>query len=490
MQIRIEILGRLRVTLPDESSVEHFTTRKAAALLGYLALFPGRAHPREQLAEVFWPDVEPASGRNSLNVALNGLRTCLGEALVTDRAYVRLRSEDVTTDLAEALATRRVFDPDQLLAGFYDDFVIAERERLKAVLGALSSRSVPLLQEARQVIPGGAVPLEASFYIERATDGALRDALRRSDSIILLKGAHEVGKTSLLARGVQTARQSRARVALTDLSTLPGAEAMGFFRALATSLADELELAETPETLWSEARSPAMNLERFVRRAALETRSAPVVWALDEVDRLFELPFGPDLFRLFRSWHNRRSLEPDGPWSRLTLVIAYATEAQLFLTDLHQSPFNVGTRLTLSDFTLEDTSELNRRFGSPLTSLEELLALREWVGGQPYLNHLAFYALSGGMSLTQFQEQALDHEGIFGGHMRRLLASLARRPDRSAAIEKLLAGSAALTQEQFYHLRAAGLLAGDSSGEARFRCRLYRDWLQENFSTGRESFSY
>ena len=480
MRVRIELLGRPTVVLPDGSRVEHFSTRKAAALLGYLALFPGKPHPRELLVETFWPDVEPGSGRNSLNVALNALRPSLEEALVTDRTYIRLEEVAITTDLAEALAARRVFDPDQLLAGFYDDFVIAERERLKAVLGALSAQSAPLLQEARQVIPGGAVPLGVSFYIERATDGALRDALRRADSIILLKGAHEVGKTSLLARGVQTARLSRARVALTDLSTLPGADVTSFFRALATSLADELELTEAPETLWSEARSPAMNLERFVRRAALETGNAPVVWALDEVDRLFELPFGPDLFRLFRSWHNRRSLEPDGPWSRLTLVIAYATEAQLFLTDLHQSPFNVGTRLTLSDFTLEDTSELNRRFGSPLASLEELLALREWVGGQPYLNHLAFYALSGGMSLIEFQGQALDHEGIFGGHMRRLLASLARSPDRSAAIEKLLAGSAALTQEQFYHLRAAGLLAGDSSGEARFRCRLYRDWLLRN----------
>nr|WP_309695061.1 AAA-like domain-containing protein [Armatimonas sp.] len=480
MQTRIEILGRLRVRLPDGSSVEHFATRKAAALLGYLALFPGRAHLREQLAEVFWPEVEPASGRNSLNVALNSLRPHLGEALVTDRVYVQLRTEQLTTDLAEALASKRSFAPDTLLAGFYDDFVIAERERLKAQLGSLLQNWAFPVSDARQVMPGGAVPLEASFYIERTTDGALRDALRRSDSTILLKGAHEVGKTSLLARGAETARRSGARVALTDLSTLPSESAQSFFRALATSLSDELALDETPETLWSEARSPAMNLERFVRRAALETSQTTLVWALDEVDRLFELPFGPDLFRLFRSWHNRRSLEPHGPWSYLTLVIAYATEAQLFLTDLHQSPFNVGTRLTLSDFTLEDTAELNRRFGSPLVSSEELLALREWVGGQPYLNHLAFHALSDGLPLTELLAQALNPEGLFGGHLRRLSASLLRSPGQSAAIQSLLEGNQTLSQELFYRLRAAGLLAGDSSSEARFRCRLYRDWLLRN----------
>lgn len=450
--------------------MDHFATRKAAALLGYLALFPETAHPREQLAELFWPDVEPTSGRNSLNVALNSLRACLGDCLVTDRTYVQLQG--ATTDLGEALASQRSFDPDVLLSGFYDDFVIAERERLKALgIGALPAGQQ--LSQMRQVVPGGAVPLDASFYIERATDGALREALRRTDSIILLKGAHEVGKTSLLARGVQAARQSRARVALTDLATLPGADAGTFFRALATSLADELELTESPESLWSEARSPAMNLERFVRRAALEQAGPPVVWALDEVDRLFELPFGPDVFRLFRSWHNRRSLEPAGPWSRLTLVIAYATEAQLFLTDLHQSPFNVGTRLTLSDFTLEDTTELNRRFGSPLRAPDQLLELREWIGGQPYLNHLAFYAISGGLALSELIAQALDPEGLFGGHLRRLSASLGHED----VIHGLLENRGRLTQEQFYRLRAAGLLAGESSAEARFRCRLYREWL-------------
>ncbi|MBB6050567.1 AAA-like domain-containing protein [Armatimonas rosea] len=479
MSVHIELLGRPAIVFRDGSRVEHFPTRKAAALLGYLALCPGVPQPREVLAELFWPEVEPVSGRNSLNVALNALRTSLGEALTTDRTYVQLLPEHVTTDLALALETGRSFDPDQLLAGFYDDFVIAERERLKA-LGLGSAKSAPTLTETRRIVPGGAVPLEASYYIERATDGALRDALRRTDSIILLKGAHEVGKTSLLARGAQAARQSRARVALTDLATLPETDATAFFRALATSLADELGVDESPEALWSEARSPAMNLERFVRRAVLEPRGTSVVWALDEVDRLFELPFGPDLFRLFRSWHNRRSLEPDGPWSGLTLVIAYATEAQLFLTDLHQSPFNVGTRLTLSDFTLEDTAELNRRFGSPLVSSDQLLALREWIGGQPYLNHLAFHALSDGLPLAELLAQALNPEGLFGGHLRRLSASLQRSPGQSAAIQSLLEGKQTLSQEPFYRLRAAGLLAGDSSSEARFRCRLYRDWLLRN----------
>ena len=98
--------------------------------------------------------------------------------------------------------------------------------------------------------------------------------------------------------------------------------------------------------------------------AALGQNQTHLVWGMDEVDRLFTCAFGNEVFGLFRSWHNARSLDPAGPWPRLTLALAYATEAHLFITDIHQSPFNVGTRLVLEDFTLAQMAELNRRAGT------------------------------------------------------------------------------------------------------------------------------
>jgi serine/threonine protein kinase len=57
---------------------------------------------------------------------------------------------------------------------------------------------------------GGAVPLDSKFYIARATDDEFQAAIARQDSIVLVKGARQVGKTSLLARGLQQARAARA----------------------------------------------------------------------------------------------------------------------------------------------------------------------------------------------------------------------------------------------------------------------------------------
>src|SRR5438876_10938082 len=94
-----------------------------------------------------------------------------------------------------------------------------------------------------------------------------------------------------------------------------------------------------PGDAWDNHRSPNTNFDRYLRREVLGKVDAQVVWGLDEVDRLFTCNFGGEVFGMFRSWHNKRALDPHGPWARLTLAIAYATEAHLFITDLNQSPF-------------------------------------------------------------------------------------------------------------------------------------------------------
>src|SRR5207248_7688922 len=116
--------------------------------------------------------------------------------------------------------------------------------------------------------PGGAMPLGSPFYIERPVDGAFMAALARRDSIILLKGPRQVGKTSLLARGLSRARETGARVALTDLQKLTTeqlASADALFFTVAEMMAEELELETPVEELWNPRRGWNVNCERFLR---------------------------------------------------------------------------------------------------------------------------------------------------------------------------------------------------------------------------------
>ena len=85
------------------------------------------------------------------------------------------------------------------------------------IVDALCAPPPELSRRTRQLEPpGGAMPLDSRYYIERTTDAELHNALRRRDSIVLVEGARQMGKTSLLARGLQRVRTSGAKVACTD----------------------------------------------------------------------------------------------------------------------------------------------------------------------------------------------------------------------------------------------------------------------------------
>jgi predicted ATPase/DNA-binding SARP family transcriptional activator len=152
---KIELLGRLQATA-GEHTATRFRTAKTGALLAYLAYHGRRSHAREELIELFWPETEPALGRNSLSQSLSSLRNQLeppgtpaGAVLQADRFHVRLNPDGYTTDVAAfeaALAGARKSEGDErirrlaeaaalyggeLLPGWYDDWTLSERERLR-----------------------------------------------------------------------------------------------------------------------------------------------------------------------------------------------------------------------------------------------------------------------------------------------------------------------------------------------------------------------
>jgi hypothetical protein len=369
-----------------------------------------------------------------------------------------------------------------LLNPLQHTFWIGPEDDERLIAAILASLDAPLPVDAVTLEPGGgAVPLDSRFYIVRQTDEEFRAAVGRKDSIVLVKGARQMGKTSLLARALQEARQQGTRVALSDAQTLTAsvlASPDSLYMAFAAEVAMQLDLDVSPRRQWDEELGANVNVEMFLRRHVLRPEAGPLVWGIDEVDRLFACPFASEVFGLFRSWHNRRALDPSGPWSRLTLAIAYATEAHLFITDNNQSPFNVGTQVSLQDFTPAQVEELNRRYGSPLRSEAELARFYALFNGQPYLVRRGLDEMVGRqVTLAVLEAQGDRDEGPFGDHLRRLLAFLSRDDELVTVMRGLLQGAPCPNLEIFYRLRSSGLIIGNSLSEARLRCRLYADYL-------------
>jgi hypothetical protein len=206
---------------------------------------------------------------------------------------------------------------------------------------------------------------------------------------------------------------------------------------------------------------------------------SPLVWCLDEADKVFPAPFASDFFGLIRSFHNARANRPNGPWKNLTLIIAYATEARLFIRDLNQSPFNVGRKIELMDFDRQQLQLLNHRYGSPLTVSEED-AVFELLNGQPFLSRRALDAVATGRyTCAALLAEATRDDGPFHDHLQRLMLGVMELPSVTDFVRQVLAGiaSAATDTPTFDRLNSAGVITQQRNGGIQFRCELYRRYL-------------
>jgi hypothetical protein len=330
---------------------------------------------------------------------------------------------------------------------------------------------------------GGAVPIGSKFYIERTSDVQFLEAVDQKQSIVLAKGARQMGKTSLLVRAIDRAVDKGWQVARTDFQKLGDEDLQSsetVYKALANSLWMELDLDGDPDETWMPSKSPALNFERYLRKHVFPAVGEHFLWSLDEADRLLTASCGGEVFALFRSWHNERATNPTGPWSKLTLAFAYATEAHLFIKDLNQSPFNVGVHLTLQDFDLNQVAELNGRYGEPVKG-EDLLRVQRLLGGHPFLTRKCLYLIAAEQtSLDEFEKVVVSDDGPVGDHLKRMLFLLARDPELTEDLKEILAGRQCPSEESFYRLRSAGVILGDSPRNPRLRCDVYKRFLSRH----------
>ena len=155
-------------------------------------------------------------------------------------------------------------------------------------------------------VAGGGLSPNSDFYIYRNQDQEFRTSILRQDSIVLLKGSRQVGKTSMLGRGLQAARERDVAVVSTNFEKLGRQELTTLdtlFFTLAGWISDSLSLSTNLE--WKSTRSPQRNFERFIQNVIAE-KHLPLVWAMDEVDRLFTESYAGEFFAAIRSWHNER----------------------------------------------------------------------------------------------------------------------------------------------------------------------------------------
>ncbi len=112
-RIKLWLLGSPRVEI--EERVIDFGTRKAVALLSYLAT-TGQPHTRDATLSLLWPEYDSEKGRAALRTTLWILRKSLGDnVLSTTRQQIKLvHSAEIWVDVREFLGhTQDALMPEQ-----------------------------------------------------------------------------------------------------------------------------------------------------------------------------------------------------------------------------------------------------------------------------------------------------------------------------------------------------------------------------------------
>ena len=160
--LTVRLLGQFALH-QDDQPVE-MVSRPAQSLFAYLILNAGTVYRREKLAGLFWPDSSEANARSNLRHALWRIRKGIGDAYLLadkltvtfglDSAYwldTQVLTDDHTQDTSVAgLETSVSVYKGELLPGFYDEWVLLEQDRLRAVYDKRMQQLLDKLAESKQ----------------------------------------------------------------------------------------------------------------------------------------------------------------------------------------------------------------------------------------------------------------------------------------------------------------------------------------------------
>ena len=245
-------------------------------------------------------------------------------------------------------------------------------------------------------VTGGTLSRDALCYVTRHADHQLYDRLRGGNFCYVLT-ARQMGKSSLMVRTAARLREEGVGVAVLDLTAIgTNLTAEQWYGGLLTQMAQQLNLEDELEEFWDSrpVLGPLQRWMQAVRQVVLTRFPGRVVVFIDEIDAVRSLPFSTDeFFAGIRELYNRRTADPK--LERLSFCLLGVAAPSDFIRDTRMTPFNIGQRIELHDFTEAEAQVLAYGLGEREREGPVLLnRIHSWTGGHPYLTQRLCQAVS------------------------------------------------------------------------------------------------
>jgi predicted ATPase/DNA-binding SARP family transcriptional activator len=290
MSLEIYLLGQFK--LQANSRPIELPSRPAQSLLAYLALNAGVTQRREKLACLLWPEASESNARGYLRQALWRIRKALENGSLEGGDYLQISDIDVTFDeqsdywldakllleKKEGQSTKEMIAAaglyrGELLPGFYDEWVLLERDRLEAAYQQKMNLLLEGLIEARrwnEALKWGEEWIRLGYGPEAAYRGLMRAHAGLGDQG-MVEAAYQrcveaLGRELGLQPSPETQRlYEQIRRGELDIPEPPPGDAFSLVQQPPFLNAEEARPVETPIFVAREAE--LAQLDRFLKLA-------------------------------------------------------------------------------------------------------------------------------------------------------------------------------------------------------------------------------
>lgn len=228
---------------------------------------------------------------------------------------------------------------------------------------------------------------DAPSYVRRKADDELFNGLS-GDEFCHVLTSRQMGKSSLMLRTAVRLRDAGITVAILDLTGIgTNLSPEQWYCGLIMQLGDRLDLEDELLAFWEDQAflGPMQRWIAAIRKVVLPLRAGRLVIFVDEIDAVASLAFSTDeFFAGIRECYNLRN--EDGEMNRLTFCLLGVVNPSDLIRNTLTTPFNVGQRIELNDFTEKEALSLAAELGhSAAANCELLKRVFYWTNGHPYL---------------------------------------------------------------------------------------------------------
>lgn len=309
--------------------------------------------------------------------------------------------------------------------------------------------------------PGGAISLSNEHYIEPNEFDLAKNEILKKRSVVTIKGPRQFGKTSMMIRllhFVKTTSNS-TRVAFIDFQSIENeffSSHSKLWKRIIDDISFQIEIASQDRNNWDHKASTLQNLNNFVEYIFDKSTKDSLLICLDEADRVLTKNIGQDFFGLIRAIYNRGAIEQI--WRRINWCIATSTEPSYYLTDINQSPFNIGLNISLPKFNYNNIISLASKMRIELHE-SEIHHIAHFLGGHPYLTHLLlFHVKSHPKIRSSYFSKDSASRGIFRDHLNRILINLASEEKLIQALKMILSNRKCNDYDSIQRLETTGII--------------------------------